>query len=678
MSTRLDPRLFPDIRYNGKTYTRFSLAADAPDETVYCPYPFLSVYRQAIEHDQAPNLLLLGEGSIGKTTNLRLLEADLLSQGTPTYLIECKNLNGDSDILTKVAAYPAGTVILIDAWDELDHRHKEAVTALMAKLYEITQTARFRLVLSSRFDPQEKKDFPDRSNPQEKKDTPAFPAIPFAKAEVKLFTEEQIKIIIEPQVSHLAPLLGNTMFMSLYLSLRGSGATDGLKDVHNQGQFLRYYFRKLAHIKGSTLSDKYVDKRLVHIGERIYLNIQSIPTPEPISDDPGYIPQAFNSIFTQEQDEDGNYTVKTTQIRYRAFCLGMYIHNELVKTWDVNTDKSVLNIQLWADDKEAMFFAGEVMNKTEADTAEKIYREIPYDNDIALDWKSDSTFKNRIAQSMTYVVTGTNNRQSITIARSIPVLWYYAFSDCISLESVDMPKVTRIGLGAFASCSNLSEITIPNVTKIGFGAFANCSNLSEISLPNVTHIDNGAFRGCYNLKVIHFESHTVQTWQAVEKEYGWDRETPNYVVRCSDGCWHKTDDPIEAWRSSNKDTLTSDDIPNIRTIPAHAFSDCDQLQVVNLPNVTEIGFWAFENCFNLTEVSMPNVTRIGFGAFDNCSNLTTIRLQSKTIKEWKSILKGIMWDYNTPNYTVYCSDGTITKDGTITYYDQQPRKDPHS
>ena len=52
-------------------------------------------------------------------------------------------------------------------------------------------------------------------------------------------------------------------------------------------------------------------------------------------------------------------------------------------------------------------------------------------------------------------------------------------------------------------------------------------------------------------------------------------------------------------------------------------------------------------------------------AFDNCVELAEIKFNG-TCKEWQSIEKGDYWDDDTGNYTVYCTDGTVSKDGTVT------------
>ena len=65
---------------------------------------------------------------------------------------------------------------------------------------------------------------------------------------------------------------------------------------------------------------------------------------------------------------------------------------------------------------------------------------------------------------------------------SVTSIGDYAFSDCSSLTSIEIPdSVTSIGSFAFFYCESLTSITIPDsVTSIGEWAFASCTNLIDI------------------------------------------------------------------------------------------------------------------------------------------------------------------------------------------------------
>lgn len=90
-------------------------------------------------------------------------------------------------------------------------------------------------------------------------------------------------------------------------------------------------------------------------------------------------------------------------------------------------------------------------------------------------------------------------------------------------------------------------------------------------------------------------------------------------------------------------------------------------KLVNIPGamssykVTGIGKEAFQNQGDITELYLPSsVAHIGEYAFYGCSRLTQISFQG-TVAQWKAVVKDTAWDMNTGNYTVRCSDGTVTK-----------------
>ena len=146
-------------------------------------------------------------------------------------------------------------------------------------------------------------------------------------------------------------------------------------------------------------------------------------------------------------------------------------------------------------------------------------------------------------------------------------------------------------------------------------------------------------------------------------------------------------------------SLTSITIPDsVTSIGDEAFSKCSGLTSVTIGNsVTNIGQWAFYSCSNLTSITIPDsvtsigyeafcycssltsitipdsVTSIGYSAFFGCSSLTNINFNG-TIAQWNEIEKGNAWDYGTGSYTIYCTDVTIAKDGTVTYYPSEGLK----
>ena len=114
----------------------------------------------------------------------------------------------------------------------------------------------------------------------------------------------------------------------------------------------------------------------------------------------------------------------------------------------------------------------------------------------------------------------------------------------------------------------------------------------------------------------------------------------------------------------------------VTRIEANAFGNCTNLTNLTIgKNVITIGANAFYGCKKLKTVLIPqNVTNIGVCAFGNCKSLKEITYKG-TITQWKAISKleissgstAYNWNFSTGSYVIYCDDGTIAKDGTVTY-----------
>jgi hypothetical protein len=173
---------------------------------------------------------------------------------------------------------------------------------------------------------------------------------------------------------------------------------------------------------------------------------------------------------------------------------------------------------------------------------------------------------------------------------------------------IDGYKVTGIGDYAFVGCEGITSVVVPEgVTVIGHRAFESCTSITSMELPeSITKIGNGAFCG-----LISIESITI----------------PSAITVIS------TDAFMNLW------SLTEITIPeNVTSIESYAFSCCSKLESISLPK---------------------SLTSIGKDAFQSCSELKSITF-SGSLAEWDSVAKDTDWDYNIPEYTVYCTDGAKT------------------
>ena len=317
---------------------------------------------------------------------------------------------------------------------------------------------------------------------------------------------------------------------------------------------------------------------------------------------------------------------------------------------------------------------------------------------------------------------------SFTVPNSVTSISIGAFYNCTSLTSVTIPdSVADIGDAVFAACTSITSIivdennenyksidgnlytkdgknliqyavrktdtsfTVPNsVTSIGIGAFNNCTSLVSITIPDsVTSIGEGAFEGCTSLIYNEYDNACylgndnnpyIVLVKAKSKDItscDIDDDTKVIYTCAFSNCSSLTSITIPDSVTSIGDyafegctSLTSITIlDSVTSIGNYAFRDCTSLESIILPDsVTNIGIASFQSCSSLTSVIIPDsVTSIDSGAFDDCQDLSNVTFDG-TIKQWDEISKKSYWNSNTGNYTIYCTDGTISKDGTVTYY----------
>ena len=228
---------------------------------------------------------------------------------------------------------------------------------------------------------------------------------------------------------------------------------------------------------------------------------------------------------------------------------------------------------------------------------------------------------------------------SVTIGNSVTNIENSAFMRCSNLTNIIIPdSVINIGSSAFRDCEKLSAVVIGSgVTNIFYSAFSGCSNLQNIVIPNsVTHIGEQAFWGCDSLLY-------------TEYEYG-------VYVGSGDNAY------AILIQITNKNMSSYSIHEDTQIIANGAFKGCERLISIVIPDsVVSLDFDAFAECNNLKSIVIgKSVTNISEYAFGSCPVLATINYDGTT-EEWKAIIKDSGWNANSGEFTVYCTDGSLSK-----------------
>lgn len=255
----------------------------------------------------------------------------------------------------------------------------------------------------------------------------------------------------------------------------------------------------------------------------------------------------------------------------------------------------------------------------------------------------------------------------IYLPKSVTQIGVYAFLLCKELERAELPPLAVLERGLFFGCYALAEAVFPEtVTKICMGAFFGCKNLAQIEIPpSVAVVEPLAFHLCHRFRSVTvastltsigigaFSSENMEQIRVSEK---------NPAYTSLDGSLYSKDmsSLLQYACGQPKNVFVLPE--QVRSIaPLSCKSSKSLTRVVMPDSLTQIGDAAFRDCTQLQSVCLgASVTQIGDRAFADCESLTEIRYNG-TMSQWQNLAKGSDWDCDTGNYTVICTDGTISK-----------------
>lgn len=300
------------------------------------------------------------------------------------------------------------------------------------------------------------------------------------------------------------------------------------------------------------------------------------------------------------------------------------------------------------------------------------------------------------------------NLKSVEIAGSVKVI-QHAFCDCKKLENVSLGEGIEEITYSFGGCSALTKVNLPATLKVGRWMFSKCKKIEALEIPN--SVSEFSISGCTKLKKLKFPADMdkllimectalkeldipkgVKVWRisgddslrihysGTMSDYfdmlnSFEIPGADYspaIIFCADGVLDFTGteldipDHISDIRKNlfEKSQFTTVHLPaSIRCICWGLFS-LGKLERIDIPDqVEEIEAFAFSYT-PLREITLPlSLKTLDSYAFSGCKALQTVRYKG-TKAQWGEVaqnIRGRRWDESLPSYTVFCTDGNISK-----------------
>jgi len=239
-----------------------------------------------------------------------------------------------------------------------------------------------------------------------------------------------------------------------------------------------------------------------------------------------------------------------------------------------------------------------------------------------------------------------------------------AFYGCTQIEEIYVPcSIKTMGARAFAWCTNLvyaevygsfSNNSQRNTTD-GKEIFRGCSKLETLIVADLEISSNvNDYNRYYPLGYIfgesHYENSVANTMHYMDYFYA-ELFNATYYLPKSLKTLYIAGYGLHCYTGG------------AYTYPLGGLNSIDEIIIKD--GLTYIASDVFSKC-GVKRITIPNsVTSIDSKAFDWFMSLERINFDG-TIEQWKAIKKYDNWNINTGNYTVYCTDGTIAKDGKVT------------
>jgi len=214
--------------------------------------------------------------------------------------------------------------------------------------------------------------------------------------------------------------------------------------------------------------------------------------------------------------------------------------------------------------------------------------------------------------------------KSVSIPSGVTFIPNRCFANCVLLKTLNLNKVTSVGVSSFERCESLAELNFPS----GFKTFSNnsfrqCSSLEVVLIPDtVNEIPDNCFSGCTSLEYVRIPDSVTILGRAC---FG----SCNLVaVEFPDSLLNVSDYAFENNAVLNRVVCKNNQVTILKYLGNYA--DVEVPSTIYQMPVVAIADEAYRG-IGIRSCHVPSsVKSIGYGAFQDCKQLLTVRIPSST------------------------------------------------
>ena len=201
--------------------------------------------------------------------------------------------------------------------------------------------------------------------------------------------------------------------------------------------------------------------------------------------------------------------------------------------------------------------------------------------------------------------------KEIIVGEGITELGYYAFKEMSMAHTIKLPTMlTAIGNWAFGNCTSLKTVNIPNGVTSLYEVFQNCTSLESIVIPESVTNMQSAFRSCTSLKTVNIPAAVTNLGFA--------------FLGCT---------------SLESVVIPESFTPESNWAMSETFSGCTSLKTVNIPESATELFDTFKGCTSLENMVIPESVTSLSGTFQGCTSLDNV-VVPESVTNMRDAFKG--------------------------------------